>query len=109
MRSEADPGTVVRHYDGLISDDTAPSKALQRYEKLFEQNTEFFTTYNPDYIEESILGFLNKNYPEVVVTSKENKYKMKFTLPMKREVESEEGKEQKEPFVEQTPIQVRIL
>jgi len=39
-----------------ISDDALmkPSKKLQSYERTFMNNTEFFSTYNPDMIEEAI-------------------------------------------------------
>lgn len=39
-----------------ISDDALmkPSKKLQNYERTFMNNTEFFSTYNPDMIEEAI-------------------------------------------------------
>jgi hypothetical protein len=39
-----------------ISDDALmkPSKNLQKYERTFANNTEFFSTYNPDMIEEAI-------------------------------------------------------
>lgn len=35
-----------------------PSKTLEAYEKIFSNATEFFSTYNPDMIEEAILDFL---------------------------------------------------
>ena len=35
-----------------------PQKNLELYEKIFAQNTEFYSTYNPDMIEEALLNFL---------------------------------------------------
>jgi len=57
MRSGAQRGVadVSQQFDN--SDDSLfkPQKPLEDYEKLFAQNTEFFSTYNPDMIEEAIL------------------------------------------------------
>ena len=35
-----------------------PSKNLDAYQKVFATNTEFFSTYNPDMIEEALLEYL---------------------------------------------------
>ena len=35
-----------------------PKKALEDYENLFAHKTEFFSTYNPDMIEEALLEHL---------------------------------------------------
>lgn len=37
-----------------------PKKNVDEYFKVFNQNTEFFSTYNPDMIEEALLEFLRK-------------------------------------------------
>lgn len=41
-----------------------PSKPIEEYERVFAQNTEFFSTYCPDMIEEAILDFLRKQQIE---------------------------------------------
>jgi len=35
-----------------------PQKELDMYEQVFNNNTEFFSTYNPDMIEEAFLQYL---------------------------------------------------
>jgi len=37
-----------------------PSKMMDEYEKLFAQNTEFYSTYNPDMIQEALCDNLHK-------------------------------------------------
>jgi DNA-directed RNA polymerase specialized sigma subunit len=56
-----------------------PSKNLEQYEKLFGNNTEFFSTYNPDMIEEAIINYLRKKKIEPNKVAKD-KYKMKFNM-----------------------------
>jgi len=58
-----------------------PSKALDQYEQVFSTNTEFFSTYNPDMIEEALLEHLKTENVEAKVSK--NKYKVKFTLTTK--------------------------
>lgn len=58
-----------------------PSKNLDAYEKVFATNTEFFSTYNPDMIEEALLEHLKNEGIEPKVNDK--KYKIKFTLTTK--------------------------
>lgn len=89
------------HRNGEVQDPNLPSKALQKYEKVFEQNTEFFTTFNPDVVEESIEKFLKEQdgFDEATLKINKEKYKMKFILTSK----GQDG------FVESTPMQVRIL
>lgn len=49
------------------------------YEQVFSQNTEFFSTCNPDLIEEALIEYLrNKLNIEPQVNG--TKYKMKFTI-----------------------------
>lgn len=50
MRS-APKGNVENQFDNSDDALNKPSKALDAYEKVFGQNTEFFSTYNPDMIE----------------------------------------------------------
>jgi hypothetical protein len=67
-----------------ISDDALmkPSKNLQTYERTFANNTEFFSTYNPDMIEEAITQKLHKEKIEPSKVSKD-KYKLQFTMQTK--------------------------
>lgn len=62
-----------------------PKKALDQYERIFNSNTEFFSTYNPDMIEEMLVGYLEKKQFEV--KAKEDKYKIKYTLRGKDELD----------------------
>jgi len=48
---------------------------------VFSTNTEFFSTYNPDMIEEAILEALKKVGVEAKVNAKQ--YKLKFTMVAK--------------------------
>lgn len=56
---------------------------MDPYEPVFVQNTEFFSTYNPDMIEEAMLSYLAGTQIEVIVNN--NKYKMKFKKTVKDE------------------------
>lgn len=54
-----------------------PSKALEKYERVYDNNTEFFSTYNPDMIEEALVAYLTND--QVEFKSNKDKYKVKFT------------------------------
>jgi len=54
----------------------APQKQLLAYEKVFAQNTEFFSTCNPDMIEEVLCEHLRMN---VEPKLNDTKYKIKYT------------------------------
>jgi len=58
-----------------------PSKSIDAYKKVFSTNTEFYSTYNPDMIEEALLEHLKNENAEPIVNK--NKYKVKFTLQTK--------------------------
>jgi len=60
----------------------APQKNLDEFEAVFAQSTQFFSTYNPDMIEEALLKYLKE---EFMCEAKVNhgKYKMKFTVTIK--------------------------
>ena len=51
---------------------------MEEYEHVFSNNTEFFSTYNPDMIEEAFVNYLVDN--KVEHTPNKNKYKVKFKL-----------------------------
>ena len=51
---------------------------MEEYEHVFSNNTEFFSTYNPDMIEEAFVNYLVHN--KVEHTLNKNKYKVKFKL-----------------------------
>ena len=55
-----------------------PSKSLDMYERVFNNNTEFFSTYNPDMIEEALVTYLTNDKTEFKMSK--NKYKLKFTI-----------------------------
>ena len=55
-----------------------PQKSLEKYERIFNNNTEFFSTYNPDMIEETLVNYLKKENFEFKVRA--DKYKIKYTL-----------------------------
>jgi hypothetical protein len=46
------------------SGEPLPSKPMKQYEQACQNNTEFFSTYNPDMIEEALLHHLK--YTEMV-------------------------------------------
>ena len=54
-----------------------PQKIMDTYSQIFKHNTEFFSTYNPDMIEEALVNQLRKEKIEPTVNKK--KYKIKFT------------------------------
>ena len=55
-----------------------PQKQLEQYERIFNNRTEFFSTYNPDMIEETLTNYLMKENFEF--KTKNDKYKIKYTL-----------------------------
>lgn len=75
-----------------------PKKALENYEQLFAHTTEFFSSYNPDMIEEALHEHLRQKENVEPVTN-EKKYKTKFVLKSQ-----DQGDQQQE-----TEMCVRIL
>ena len=59
-----------------------PRKKIDQYEHVFKNNTEFFSSYNPDMIEEALLHHLKYN-ENVEANANKEKYKIKFTLETK--------------------------
>lgn len=59
----------------------APQKTIDQYEKVFAQNTEFFSTYNPDIIQDTIVQNLNGVGVKTLVNN--DKYKIKFSMVSK--------------------------
>lgn len=57
-----------------------PSKTLEGYEKIFAQNTEFFSSYNPDMIEEAILELPKKEKKFTIQKTNDTKYKLKLDI-----------------------------
>ena len=76
-----------------------PKKNLEDYEQLYQSNTEFFSSYNPDMIEEALTEYLREK-EKVEAKVAEGKYKIKFTLASKAQGAQE---------VQNTDICVRIL
>lgn len=58
-----------------------PFKCLEQYEKVFATTTQFFSTYNPDMIEDALKESLENQSIEPQINEK--KYKMKFELQTK--------------------------
>ena len=54
-----------------------PKKKLEEYQKMFDQNTVFFSSYNPDMIEEQLLKAMKAEGVKNMVVN-QNKYKIKF-------------------------------
>ena len=61
-----------------------PQKNLDSYEQVFMNSTEFFSTYNPDMIEDALNDYLrNQQQPEA--KNHQEKYKSKFIIKEKDE------------------------
>jgi len=82
----------------LGDEDLPPSKTLLDYEKVFAQNTEFFSTCNPDDIVTALLDHLRTKEKVEPKVSKD-KYKIKFELTTTGQDET----------VQTTKITTRIL
>ena len=79
MRSASTPTD-----DKFDSSDDALFKAkknMDAYERIFAQNSEFYSTYNPDMIEEALLNALHLQ--NIEPTCSDSKYKMKFLMSTK--------------------------
>jgi hypothetical protein len=70
---------VQKQFDNSNESLFKPLKTLEEYEKIFAQNTEFFSTYNPDMIEDSLLDNLRQQGIEPFKNTKD-RYKLKFTI-----------------------------
>jgi len=46
----------------LLNKLMTPQKNMDTYERIFNKNTEFFSTYNPDMIEEALIQYLVDEY-----------------------------------------------
>lgn len=57
-----------------------PLKALQPYEKLVGVNTEFFSTYNPDMIEEEIIEYMRDKLLVEPKKRSNDQYKLTFDV-----------------------------
>jgi len=55
-----------------------PKKEMDIYEPIFRSKTEFYSTYNPDMIEEALVNWISKMKPNLKISPK--KYKIKFSL-----------------------------
>jgi cytochrome c2 len=85
MRANAERKTMRGDHreDGPHLDDELmkPKKGIEAYDQVYSQGTQFFSTYNPDWIEESLIKYLKENKIEPKV--KDDKYKMKFEVKNK--------------------------
>ena len=59
-----------------------PQKEIEDYEHVYSQRTQFFSTYNPDMIEEALADYL-RNQAKVEPKVHQKKYKCRFTLASK--------------------------
>lgn len=64
-----------------------PSKNMDLYYDLYSHKTQFFSSYNPDMIEEALLSELRNQKVEPDVS--DSKYKIKFTIYGKDQVNLE--------------------
>ena len=86
-RSAQKDNVDIEDIEDLI---TKPKKEMDSYEPVFVQNTEFFSTYNPDMVEEAMLNYLRGAMIEPIVH--DSKYKLKFEKIVKDEETGEVGK-----------------
>lgn len=56
LRSSAQDNLNIENIEDMIA---KPKKQMEPYEPAFVRNTEFFSTYNPDMIEEAMLNYLS--------------------------------------------------
>jgi len=78
MRSVAEGGEEAKFEESEFVT-IEPKKTLDTYEHVFSQNTQFFSTYNPDMIEDALVEYL-KNTLKVEPKLHDKKYKTKFTI-----------------------------
>jgi serine/threonine protein kinase len=78
MRATEDETEEVK-FDGSTTGFLKPMKNMDDYEKVFSTSTEFFSTYNPDMIEDALLEHLRKNM-KIEPKVHNSKYKVQFTL-----------------------------
>jgi len=77
MRGCGDKAKTMNDQSDIINDSVV--KPLEDYLGLFSQNTEFFSSYNPNMIEDAILDYLRQQGVEPSKNAK-NKYKVKFAM-----------------------------
>ena len=64
-------------------DPSVPLKKCDIYQQMFTQENGYFSSYNPDIIEETLISYLKtqgQNIKEELIKVNENKYKVKFTV-----------------------------
>ena len=62
MRALEDSGiTQEEETKNALEKAMKPKKQMDSYEPVFTGNTEFFSTYNPDMIEEALEAYLRQN------------------------------------------------
>lgn len=72
-----DPSEFDASDDALFK----PKKPLDQYERIFAQNSEFYSTYNPDMIEDAFISALRRQNIEPQFS--DSKYKIKFLMSTK--------------------------
>lgn len=65
---------------GASEEIIAPKKTMDQYNGVMMQNTEFFSTYNPDEIEEEIINYLQQDKQCEPSKCSADKYKMEVNF-----------------------------
>lgn len=80
---------VVRGGDDQDVDAMEPRKPLERYQQLFKQSTQFFSSCNPDIVEEALKKYLEDKVGGELSDLKvsDKKYKITFKLTTKGQSE----------------------
>lgn len=70
-------------------DSLPPRKPLEQYQNLFKQKTEFFSSCNPDIIEQALTKYLSEKVGDELSDLKvsDKKYKISFKLTTKGQTE----------------------
>lgn len=85
-RSVDDGGAEQEEQKNMM--DALPlKKTIEPYVEAFHTNTHFFSTWNPDAIEETLVEKLS--YKEIAVLSNDKKYKLKFKITTKDQSKTE--------------------
>jgi len=88
-RTGARRGAAAMRSGGAVEEETEenkgdlkPEKEMADYEKVFATNTEFYSSWSPDLIEETLLDSLRAEKVEPSKVSKDT-YKLRFTMTSK--------------------------
>ena len=82
---------------------------MKQYEQAYGKFMGFFSTYTPDWIEETFLDYLKINKYEKNMSVKSDKYKIKFEIPSIKKRLIDENKKEEEDVEHITHMQMEIL